>query len=111
MKDLFYSELKMQSYLQDSDLTVEEAQNLFRFRTRTAKYKENMKSKYDSGSLACPACGLQPDCQSHSFQCEEIMRLIKPVGQYNDIFKKNVPSDVAKYLLEVSKIREQFSPI
>ena len=112
MKDLFYSELKMQSYLHDSSLTVEEAQNLFRFRTRTAKFKENMKNKYEGGSLACPACGLQPDSQSHSFQCEVMKQHLKVKGQYSDIFKKKVPSDVAKSLLEVSKIREQhFSPI
>ena len=112
MKDLIYSELKMQSYLCDSSLTVEEAQNLFRFRTRTAKFKENMKNKYENGSLTCPACGLQPDSQSHSFQCEVMKQHIKVKGQYSDIFKKKVPSDVAKSLLEVSKIREQqFSPI
>ena len=71
-----------------------------------------MRSKYESSSLACPACGLQPDSQSHALQCEEMMKHMKPEGQYSEIFKDKVPSEIAKSLLEVSKIREQqFSPI
>ena len=72
MENLEYSELKIQSYLKDPDIPVAEARNLYRYRTRSAKYKENMKSSYTNTSLACPVCLLQPDTQQHSLQCTEV---------------------------------------
>ena len=45
MSKLQYSELKIQNYLKNGYITVKEAQNLFRYRTRETKYKEN-KRKY-----------------------------------------------------------------
>ena len=44
MNNLFYTDLKLQEYFKDENITVAEAKNLFRFRTRAAKFKENMKN-------------------------------------------------------------------
>ena len=44
MDYLEYPELKLQSYLIDENIPVNEARNLYRYRTRCAKYKENMKN-------------------------------------------------------------------
>ena len=41
MNNLFYTDLKLQEYFKDENITVAEAKNLFRFRTRAAKFKEN----------------------------------------------------------------------
>jgi hypothetical protein len=56
MDDLSYSNLKLQNYLKDSDKSVAEIQNMYRYRTRLAKYKENMKNSYTNTSKACPLC-------------------------------------------------------
>ena len=44
MKDLQYDELKMQSYLKNPGISVTEALNVFRFRTKSARFKAYMKS-------------------------------------------------------------------
>ena len=106
MENLEYSELKMQSYLKDPDISVAEARNLYRYRTRSAKYKENMKSSYTTTSLACLVCFVQPDTQQHSLQCPEIKAKVKVEGIYKDIFEEDIPSDISKTLLRISKFRE-----
>ena len=72
MENLEYSELKLQGCLKDPDIAVAEARHLNRYRTKCAKYKENMKSSYPNTPLACPLCLLQPDTQKHSLQCHEL---------------------------------------
>ena len=67
MENLEYTELKLQNYLTDDEISVEEAKNLYRFRTRVAKFKENFKNGYVAN--AYPLCLVQPDTQAHSLQC------------------------------------------
>ena len=66
MDNLRYNKLKLQKYLKDPKIPVAEAKNLYRYRTRSAKYKENMKTSYQS--TPCPFCFVQPDSQTHSVQ-------------------------------------------
>ena len=94
MKDLNYSELKMQNYSKDPKISVEEAQNIFRFRTRSANFKENMKAKY--AETLCPLCENQPDSQSHNFEYSIVKEKIKISGNYEDIFNEIIPYDVSK---------------
>ena len=108
MNNLSYSELKLQKYLKDPDIPVNEAKNLYRFRTRSAKYKQNMKTGYSSTSIACPLCQVQPDTQPHSLQCTEVKAKTKVEGRYLDIFEEDIPSDISKTLLRISKIREDY---
>ena len=54
MENLSYNELKLQKYLKNYDIPTEEAKNLYRFRTRLAHFKENMKNGFLS--TACPFC-------------------------------------------------------
>ena len=44
MENLDYSELKLQKYLNNPLITVQEAKNLFKFRTRVANFQANMKN-------------------------------------------------------------------
>ena len=104
MEKLKYVEVKLQNYLKNPNISVAEAKNLYRYRTRSAKYKENMKSSYLS--TACPFCFVQLDSQTHSVQCTVISSKIKIEGNYDDIFKEDIPSDISKTLLKISKIRE-----
>ena len=97
--NLNYSELKLQNYLKDP-----ESKNLYRYRTRSARYKENMKSSYTATSLACPLCQVQPDSQPHSLQCTEVKTKTKVEGRYLDIIGEDIHSDISKTLLRISKI-------
>ena len=65
MENLNYTELKLQNYLRNDLITVQEAKNLFRFRTRVAKFQANMKNN-PGLPMACPFCKVQPDTQQHS---------------------------------------------
>ena len=108
MDNLNYTELKLQNYLQDPDISVPEAKTLYRYRTRSAKYKENMKTSYTATSLACPLCQVQPDTQQHSLQCPVVRDNTQVEGRYQDIFEEDIPSDISKTLLRINKLREDF---
>ena len=70
--NLEYPELKLQNYLRDDEIPLNEARNLYRFRTRVANFKENFKNGHQSCAIPCPLCLVQPDTQAHSLQCPEI---------------------------------------
>ena len=105
MDNLDYIELKLQNYLKDDKIPVQEAKNLYRFRTRVAKFKENQKNSYDV-SFACPLCQVQPDTQSHSVQCPVVRTKVEVKGTYSDIYMEDIPTDISKTLMEISKLRE-----
>ena len=70
MEKLDYVELKLQNYLKDDKIPVKEAINLYRFRTRVARFKENFQNSHTG--IACPLCLVQPDTQAHCVQCSTI---------------------------------------
>ena len=106
MENLIYIELKLQNYLKDDQITAQEAKNLFRFRTRGAKFRSNMKNNYEM-SVACPLCHLQLDTQQHSVQCPVVLDKVKVKGTYTDIFLEDIPQDICKTLMEISELREK----
>ena len=106
MDNLRYTDLKLQQYLKDEKIPVAEAKNLFRFRTRAAKFKENMKNSYSS--MTCPLCQIQPDTQLHSVQCTVVKTKVNIKGEYKDIFSENITSSISKTLMKISKLREDF---
>ena len=104
MDNLEYVELKIQNYLNDDRIPVNEAQNLYRFRTRVAKFKENFQNSHTG--IACPLCLVQPDTQAHCVQCPVIKDNVNIQGVYSDIFNEDIPSDISKTLLKISEFRE-----
>ena len=104
MENLNYFKLKLQNYLRDKNISVDEARNLFRYRTRVAKFKQNMKSSFSVAT--CPFCLVQPDTKAHTFQCPDLKLKVKLEGNYCDIFSENIPKDISITLLKISKIRE-----
>lgn len=104
MENLHYKDLKLQSYLKDKEIPTNEAKNLYKYRTRSAKFKENCKSSYLS--TACPLCFIQLDTQAHCVQCPEIIKNMKIEGNYSDIFGEKIPSNISRTLLKISKFRE-----
>ena len=104
MENLEYLELNLQNYLKTKDITVQEAKNLYKFRTRVAKFGENMKSN----SIACPLCQVEPDTQKHSAMlCSVVRSKIVVRGVYRDIFLDVVPVEIARTLMEIMELREK----
>ena len=104
LDNLVYNKLKLQNYLKNDSIPVHEAKNLFKFRVRAANFKENFGDRYEDKS--CPMCKLQLDTQAHSVQCEKVKEDITIDGNYSDIFKENVPSNISQTLLRISKLRK-----
>ena len=107
MSNLHYSELKIQNYLKNENISVKEAQNLFRYRTRVAKFKENFKNNYDR--IECPLCLDKPDSQAHCVQCPIIRENINIRGDYNEIFSEEISKEITQTLLEITTFREHQS--
>ena len=111
MGNLQYEGLKIQNYLKNGNITVKEAQNLFKYRTKVARFKENFKNNYvESG---CPLCHDQPDTQAHCVQCPIVKENVNIKGDYSEIFSEEISKEIAQTLLEISKFRENktLSPV
>ena len=67
LKKLNYTELKMQDYMKDGNTKIEEAINIFKFRTLMADFGDNFKSGAEA--VICPLCLDHIDLQSKSFEC------------------------------------------
>ena len=106
MDNLSYIKLELQKYLRLENLYDSGARTLFRYRTRMANFGEN----FCEGNCAvnCPLCGLHLDNQEMAFNnCPVIKANVNIRGQYEDLFKKNVSSELVKTLENISKFREE----
>ena len=106
MDNLVYNKLKLQSHLKSPDIPVHEAKKLFRFRNRTATFKENFGEKYTN--KACPLCSVHMDTQTHAVQCVQVNQMISVEGNYRNIFKERIPCDISRTLYKITKLREDF---
>ena len=104
MDNLRYNEMKLQNYFKDPNIPVEQAKNLFRYRTRSAKFKENMKNEYQS--ITCPFCLVYSDTQIHSMQCTDVNSKISVKGKYQDIFKEKIPKEISQTLMKMTELRK-----
>ena len=92
MKNLYYSELKIQEYLELKEMNARQAKILFKFRVRMAPFGENYKGGLDTPP--CPLCSSHPDTQSESFQCLKMKKLIDVKGEYSEIFGIHFPAEL-----------------
>ena len=104
MDDLCYTELKLQKYLKSDRIPVREAKNLYRYRVKVANFKANFGERYQS--KGCPFCFVHLDTQPHAMQCVNVKDLVNTEGDYRKIFGENIPSNISKTLLNISKMRE-----
>ena len=72
VKYVKHENIKMQKYLQANSckITQEEAQLIFKLRSRTINVKRNLKGMYDN--LDCTACGTEEETQEHVLKCKEL---------------------------------------
>ena len=104
LDNLVYNKLKLQNYLKAKNIPVYEAKNLFKFRVRSAQFKENFGDRFED--KRCPLCLSHLDTQALSIQCDKVKEKIEIDGNYMDIFRENIPSNISKTLLRISKLRE-----
>ena len=108
MKNLRYTELKVQAYLVDGKLTVNQALEAFKSRVRMTLYWDNFKGwKLEQ---TCPVCkdSSQVDTQSHSFNCGVISQNIQIKGEYADLFNSKLSIDLVKTVVNIEKFRKQY---
>ena len=106
LDNLWYSDLSIQKYLTASKFTAEETRTLFLFRTRMAQFGENFRNGKEH--IICPLCQLHYDSQNLAFQCQVVNTNIMVNGKYEDIFKEDIPKEVAITICNIVKFREQF---
>ena len=96
---------KLEEYLSSTNLSTEEKQTLFKFRTRMVDVKSNFKMQYGQ-NLSCYFC-LETDTQSHLLLCKPITNGIDMQStEYDHIFQDiSKQEKIAKILNKILKQR------
>ena len=100
MMNLDYKELKIQNCFKDENISGKKAQNLFKFRTRVAKFKENFKNSHEERT--CPLCLIESDTQTHCFQCPVLNEKVNIKGDYTEIFTEEISPEIAYSLFKIT---------
>ena len=78
---------------------------MFKIRTHTEDFKQNFKGSFDDNN--CPICNLHTDSQEESIKnCEAIPPNERFTGEYEDIFRNEVPVETIKKLSAILKKRK-----
>ena len=101
----------MQNYLKPNrfKVRIEEAQEIFKMRSRVSDVKSNFKGKYEN--LTCNLCENEDETQMHIIECPVINKerneYEKP-PEYEELNTKNVHNQVkiVRHFLENMKIRK-----
>ena len=102
MKNLVYSELRLQSYLTLEDLTVDESKLLLKWRLRMARFGAN----YGKSDELFPLCKGHIDSQENSFKiCQEVKKCIAIKCSYTNIFYGPY-KEIIKVLKVIMNLRE-----
>ena len=106
MDNMNYTKLELQKYLKLENIDANGAKTIFRYRTRMAQFGENYRQ--GKTPVNCPLCGLHLDNQMMGFSnCPVIKANIIIRGQYEDVFKQTIPSELVKTLENIDKFREE----
>ena len=105
MKHLKYTEIKMQTYMKSNNITMKEALNLFKFRTRMAEFGENYRAGIDV--TLCPLCLEGIDSQDHSFQCSKITEKVEIRTDISEVYSNSISQDTAKDIDNIIRTRKK----
>lgn len=107
MENLKYTELKIQNYLKDEKLNLNEMKTIFRYRTRMEMFGENFRGGQEH--VVCPLCNLHLDNQDMSLQCPVIRNNMEVKGEIADIYKEKISYDIIKTVSKISEYRKDNS--
>ena len=99
----------MQNYLKLENMNTNEAQTIFKYRTRMAKYGENYRGSKEV--ILCPLCNTHIDSQIMTVEnCPVVRNNISISGNYVQIFNNClIPSDIVQTIMKLDKFREEYS--
>ena len=106
MDNLWYSQLRIQEYLQSNKFSTQEVKTIFKFRTRMASFGENFRNGQEQ--VPCPLCNVHLDSQPMAFQCTKIKSEIQLRGKYEDLFKDIIPEELVKTLCKIEDYRTKY---
>ena len=91
-------------------INQEDAQTIFRLRSRMTEVKCNYKGKYDT--FECDLCSEEEETQEHLLTCKQIMKNkqdVKKTPEYKKIFERDVriQLEIANIFNENMKIRQE----
>ena len=107
------SSFKAASYLVDSNFTKNEAQLLFKLRSKTLNVKLNFQSKENAHlqENLCRTCHLFPESQGHLIQCPQIVPKLKVMCPMNTSIEENWIYGSVDNQLKITKIYIQILDI
>ena len=105
--DHYYQELAPQKYISLESARIDQIRNIFRFRTKMARFGENYKSNNDQVQAPCPLCFNHLDSQSLSFQCEFFKDKLRISCNMNDLNKDDISLDTAITITKMMELREK----
>ena len=103
--------LEMQKYLKPSIIKInqEEAQMIFKLRSRVTDVKINQRGKYEE--YKCEVCKEEEESQKHIMECKELEKLKNDdteTPEYEKLFdgSKKEQLEIAKHFIENMNIRK-----
>ena len=108
-----HERLEMQNYLKSNEIRIklEEAQEIFKMRSRMSDVKNNFRGKYEN--FECNICNTKEyETQQHILECKEINKRKtknnKPPN-YENIYSRNVKKQliIAQYFIENMNIKKK----
>ena len=103
MKNLYYPELNLQSYLKLNELNVDECKTILLWRLRMAKFGAN----YGDKSKLCPLCSEHEDSQEMFYkQCSVAKEAVEITSKYEEIFSGNPSKKLIGTIKKLTKLRE-----
>ena len=112
VKQIEYNSFELQKYLKSCEIkiTKEEAQEIFKLRTRTSDVKANYKGKYEN--LECFACENDEETQKYIIiKCKILNENCEQsIPEYEEIYTGNVKTKmiIVKRFLENMKLKEKW---
>ena len=97
----------MQDYLKDRKNRLEDALNIFKYKTHMADFGENFKAGADV--VICPLCMDHEDSQSKSFECQWIRNSIEVVGSMDEVYNGKLSRETIATINNITKIRMQWN--
>ena len=104
MKNLDYSELKLQQYFQLPEISIAQARNIFKYRTRMLPFGENFRGQKES--VICPLCHTHPDSQVWCLRCPAMRKEISDNANVDDIHTDELKMDTVQAVEEILKVRQ-----
>ena len=104
MDNLYYSELKLQTYFKIPGIQTKEVLTLFKWSVGMAPLAENFRG--NSYNILCPLCEVHLEKQSTILQCEVIRKQMRINCGIDDIYREKIKLETAKKMTEIEEFSE-----